>query len=383
MMKQLKTMMKFLFIFLCGNFIFAQNVSTYFSDATATITDAITFDDSGNLYGSDFYGDSVYKVTPTGTLTTFVSGLVNPNGLAFDSAGNLYVVEYTEGKIHKYDSAGTLLTSYTVNGTPSGLIKAFDNDDMIFTMVDNNSINRLSTSTGTITEIYQGTPLSTPVGLAYDDSGNLYTGNYVGRQIYKIDAAATYVATVPNGGADSFLAFITYGNGRLFGSIFFDGHKIYSINPNAIDDTTLFAGSVQGDTDGDIAVATFDSPSGLAYVEAEDALYVSEFSTNGNVRKIDGVLLSTPDFSSEFEVILSPNPSNDILNLKGSINSTLGNTNIYIYDYTGKLIQEWIQNEIENSFDFQLDISSLSSGFYTISMQSDSGQTLSKKFIKK
>lgn len=376
-------MLKFVLIFLFGNCVFAQTVSTYFSDPSTTITDAITFDASGNLYGSDFFGDSVYKATPTGNLTTFVSGLENPNGLAFDSEGNLYVVEYSGGKIHKYDSAGTLITSYTVSGIPSGMIKAFDSDDMIFTMVDNHSVNRLSTGTGTITELYQGAPLDTPVGLAYDDSGNLYTGNYIGRQIYKITTTATYVATVPDGGADSFLAFIAYGNGTLFGSIFFEGHKIYTINPNAIDDTTLFAGSVQGNTDGDITVATFDSPSGLAFVPSENALYISEFSSSGNVRKIDGIPLSVTDFSSGFQVVLSPNPSSNMLQLIGTAENYLGNIDIHIYNTAGKLVQEWSKKTSENTFDIHLDVSKLSSGLYTIHLQSDRGRTIAKKFVKK
>lgn len=42
--------------------------------------------------------DSVYKVDPHGTVTTFYRGLGRPQGLAFDSGGNLYVAASLAGK---------------------------------------------------------------------------------------------------------------------------------------------------------------------------------------------------------------------------------------------------------------------------------------------
>jgi hypothetical protein len=42
--------------------------------------------------------DSVYKVDPHGTVTTFYRGLGRPQGLAFDTSGNLYVAASLAGK---------------------------------------------------------------------------------------------------------------------------------------------------------------------------------------------------------------------------------------------------------------------------------------------
>ena len=42
--------------------------------------------------------DSVYKIDPHGTVTTFFKGLGRPQGLAFDVAGNLYVAASLAGK---------------------------------------------------------------------------------------------------------------------------------------------------------------------------------------------------------------------------------------------------------------------------------------------
>src|SRR5437660_10261068 len=61
----------------------------------------LAFSPSGDLYvtgptTSSF--DSVHKIDPHGTVTTFFRGLGRPQGLAFDVAGNLYIAASLSGK---------------------------------------------------------------------------------------------------------------------------------------------------------------------------------------------------------------------------------------------------------------------------------------------
>ncbi len=378
--------LSFLLFFLLGNFLFAQTVSTFFSDPNIAVDDGLIFDTNGNLYGSNYNGTTVYKITPTGAVSVFASGLNTPNGLAFDSNENLFVVNSAPaGEIKKFDINGNLLEIFMVGSSPSGIIKDRNSDDMIFTRGLNNSLHRLSPD-GTVTDIFQGAPLNFPIGLAYDDSGNLYVGNFAGREIYKVvSSTLEFVATVPDGGSssDPFLGYITFANGSLWGTVYLS-HKIYKINPNAIDDTTLFAGSFSGNTDGSIDIATFRNPNGIVFNASENALYISEFNATGNIRKISDAPLSVDDVNnSSIDLNISPNPSNSIIKIS-STSKLLASSNqfdVFIFDITGKIIySNIVQDSTINNF--TIDISNYDSGVYFLKIITDNGFRVSKSILK-
>jgi hypothetical protein len=82
-----------------------------FADETFPV--GLAFDSSGNLFVStegDPGSDTILKFTPTGTESTFATGLTQPRGLAFDAAGNLFVAETLaapNGDILKFTPDGT------------------------------------------------------------------------------------------------------------------------------------------------------------------------------------------------------------------------------------------------------------------------------------
>ncbi len=85
----------------------------------------LAVDGSGNLYASNFMGNSITKFTK-GVASVFAhTGLSNPTGLAFDSAGNLYVANSGNNTIEKFNTAGTgtIFASTDLNN-PQGI--AFD-----------------------------------------------------------------------------------------------------------------------------------------------------------------------------------------------------------------------------------------------------------------
>ena len=315
---------------------YGQTVTTFFSDSDVILDDAMIFDSQGNLFGSNFAGNSVYKITPSGESSVFASGLANPNGLAFDSQGNLFIVEYSANIIHKYASDGTLIQSYPVpDGFPSNIIKAFDSDDMIFTNVSDQSINRLSAD-GTITKLFVGQPIDIPVGLTYDDMGNLYIGNYLNREIYKlVGDNVQYIATIPDSGTVfPYLAFITYAKGSIWATNYGES-KIYSVNQNRLNDVSIFSGSERGTMDGDYTEATYFFPAGIIYNAEEDALYVNQYF-NGSVRKISNIT----DYERPKLVFkVAPNPVNQQFLAFGSLPEA-GDYNISVFTMSGVMVYE-------------------------------------------
>lgn len=353
---------------------FSQTVTT-FTDGTPD--DGIALDSNGNIYCTNYVGDAVFKFTPTGEVSSFVTGLNTPNGLAFNSNDDLYICDGQANTVYKYDINGNQLASYSNPGHPSGIVRAFDSETMIFTEFLGSTINTLDPD-DTILEFSADPLLNGPVGIVYDDNDNLYVGNYNNRKIYKVlnDGTLEYIATV---GAASNLGFITYGQGMLWGTVLGE-HKIYRINPNAVDDVTLFAGSIGGSMDGDISEATFNQPNGIAFNDAGDTMYVTDFGSK-NLRIISGITLGIEDnVKANFDFKVYPNPVKDTLFVQG-IEFDGNSFNLRIIDVSGKQVYARdgiLTDEVTSD---GIDVSNLYSGAYFIEISSGE-KKITKKFIK-
>ncbi len=352
---------------------FSQTVTTFLNSPEADIDDALALDSQGNLYGSNYFGGVVYKVAPDGQAATFVSGLVNANGLAVDSEDNVYVAEYGNGTINKYDNKGNVLHIFPIpSGLPSGLIKTYKKETVIFTNADfvnpdNNSVNELRAD-GSVKVLYQGAPLSVPVGLTYGPGGDLYIGNYLDRKIFRLPADGSpleYVATVP--APDNFvpfLAFITYSQGFLYGTVYGE-NKIYKINPRNVDDVEIYSGSVFGAADGHISEATYAFPSGILANKSGNTLYVSEFSGIGNVRKITNGNGVANRSTSNISAKVHPNPASDVIIVSAASERTIPPVNIQIYSLVdGTLLKE--KTHVKLSDGYTMSVSDLPVGLYEL-----------------
>src|SRR5207253_582039 len=160
-------------------------------------------DSEGNVFvdGSDFTSDTgpstIYKITPGGTVSMVASIPGGFWGLGFDSAGNIYAAAggdaatYSYAAIYKYTSAGAPYeptptgvpgvfadyTRFTSPQSPVGL--AFDSSGNLF--VSTTDVVTYS-GNGGILEFYPDGTESTfatgltknPRGLAFDSGGNLF-----------------------------------------------------------------------------------------------------------------------------------------------------------------------------------------------------------------
>lgn len=256
--------------------------------AEGSYYDGLAVDSQGNIYGSNFVGDAVYKLDTSGEVSVFVEGLNSPNGIGVNSKDEVYVCDHFGNTIFKYDNQGNSLASFAAV-SPAGIKKIPGSDDMLFVEYNTNTINILKED-GSINKLFEGEPINGPAGIAFDRKGNAYIGNFNDRKIYKYkNGEVSFVAQLPAEAENfNFLGFLTYAKGYLYATQLGE-HRIYKINPNKTDEFEVFAGSVLGNADGDISEATFNFPNGILASRDQKTLYVTDAGTS-NLRIISSKL---------------------------------------------------------------------------------------------
>lgn len=192
-------------------------------------------DGSGNIYFSDYSNQAVRKISPSGIITKVAgtgvaatsgdggpataAGIHSPHGIAFDTAGNLYISEYWGDRIRMISPSGVITT---VAGTgvrafsgdlgmataaemnqPVGL--TIDNAGNIYFADQNNQRVRkidafgiISTFAGTGSAGYLGdgaaataAKINTPNMLSFDRWGNLFIGDQGNNVVRKVSPSGT------------------------------------------------------------------------------------------------------------------------------------------------------------------------------------------------
>lgn len=90
------------------------------TEAQLNDPNGLTFDGSGNLYIADTANSAIRKVSPDGTITTYVgpqTQLRQPRDVAADSAGNLYIADTVAARVLKV-APGRAVTTFAGTGTP-------------------------------------------------------------------------------------------------------------------------------------------------------------------------------------------------------------------------------------------------------------------------
>ena len=138
----------------------------------------LAFNSSGDLFVTEGSAvgteNEIAEIAPGGgTPTAFVTGLNEPRGLAFNSAGDLFVANLGSSNIVEITPGGTKSVFATGLAGPFGL--AFNSAGNLFAA---------DTSSGDITEITPNgiqstyaTGLNHPHFLAFDSAGNLFVSN--------------------------------------------------------------------------------------------------------------------------------------------------------------------------------------------------------------
>ena len=239
---------------------------------------SVAVDGSNNVYVADAGNNTIRKIAPDGTVSTFAGTGVpgsadgtdtatfnSPLGVTIDQSGNLYVADYGNDLIRKITPAGVVSTiagKPGVSGAADGLDTAarFDLPESVAVDVSgniyvadngNNEIRKITPSgqvstlagngtAGNINAKGSGATFNSPFGLAIDASGNIYVADSGNNLIRKVTSDGT-VSTFAGSGAKG-------------------------------------AGNANG------IQATFNTPAGIT-IDASGNLYVSD-ENNNIIRKI-------------------------------------------------------------------------------------------------
>lgn len=153
---------------------------TVFASTLLNNPTGIACDTLGNVFAVNKGDNSIVKITPGGSVSTFVSaangtaaGLDNAQGLTIDGGGNVYVASANNDSVVKFNTAGALVGSVSTgaNSFPIGIAYR---GGFVYAALANDTVVRFSTSLGApslfATAIAGTTLLS---GLGFDNAGNL------------------------------------------------------------------------------------------------------------------------------------------------------------------------------------------------------------------
>lgn len=156
--------------------------------------DDLTFDPTGHLVFGDVFRGTVSRLNANGSVTTLVSGLAAPEGLAYLANGTLIIAEQQTNRILAFSPTTSSLTVLRVlPGRPTGK-SCGDGVDGIALDPTTNTLIVPDSPTGNVYRMsLDGTKLtllathiSRPVGAAVDSQGNIYVADECGGALWTI-----------------------------------------------------------------------------------------------------------------------------------------------------------------------------------------------------
>lgn len=292
---------------------FAQTVTTVADLGRLSFGDGMTFGSDGALYVAGGFSTGVILRVALGsdvqssTVSEYASGMSSAAGLWADAAGNLYTNDHINNAVLRIDDETTAHTVASGLDGPGGLVMTSTGDLIVSeygagVSGQGSRVSRV-TAAGVVETYANQNGLIDPLGIAIDESDNVYVANWKDGTIFKITPSRqmTVLATAP-----ATVNQMVYSDGALYLPAPTE-NNIYKVDLSG--NVTLFAGtSTSGQTDGPALQARFAKPNATA-VNAAGELFVLD-SGSGKIRKISATTTGLDETSPRQATIAFnyPNP---------------------------------------------------------------------------
>lgn len=285
-MKRIQGMRACLPLLLLAGSAVAGEITTIFAGNS---NGGITLDSAGDIYAAN-YGETdavtgsepVWKISPTGAFDPFifVSDINVASGNDFDSDDNLYQSNFGGDGVSKVDPSGVVTQVPGVIDGPVGIAV----DDMGNLFVNGCLENRIVqiAPDGTNSTFVSSAELNCPNGITRTADGDFYIVNWRDGRIFHITESGelTFFASVAPPGAH-----LTVAGDRLYvtsnGSERIIGFALSGDDAGQV--VATIGSGTRGSADGTYFVASFDRPNGITSDASGEILYVTD--RNG-VRRI-------------------------------------------------------------------------------------------------
>ena len=356
---------------LLSHSISAQTVSTLATDLGVD-GDGIFVAPSGEVYLSGGVSSNVVlRITPDGTVGTFVSDISSPVGIYMNSSGDFFVNSYSANRLNRISPDGTASTFATGLNGPAGVV-VDSNDEILISEFDANfsgnstSVRRVLQN-GTVEPFAVGGGIFGPVGIAVDEDGVVYVANWSTGEIHRTDGVTTTLFADIGGSVNQ----IAYSDGYLYAPSM-SLRQVFRIDRDG--EVEILAGSgASGTADGPALEATFVRPNSVAIGPDGNSLYVIDAGAR-SVRVIHFASDTAAEDArgpARFTLHASyPNPANADAHIRFHLDDA-AHVRIIVFDMLGRTVSVPANGYFGGgSHETVLDTSRLPAGAYGYRLES-------------
>ncbi|HQU17361.1 MAG: virginiamycin B lyase family protein [Gammaproteobacteria bacterium] len=167
----------------------------------------IAVDGNGNVWATNFAGDSVTELAPSGTAISpsvgfSGGGLKGPSGIAVDPSGHVWAADHAAGTVTELAANGTPISPVTgfVGGGLAGPANiAFDHSgDVWVTNRNGNSVTELASNGTPLSPSggFTGGGLNQPIAIAVDGADHVWVTNATGNSITELASDGTPISPI-------------------------------------------------------------------------------------------------------------------------------------------------------------------------------------------